>query len=596
MPQSIEFHPDFIAGTWTMDVITTGTDDVLTESGATIQAETTEPVVSASKSNVTKTYTLVSSTSSDVSYQASDQLYTIPKITTTQETPDLPCSVSGSTGITFSIADYNGVTAPTWVTIDSSVGTLSITTPLLSSDTVFSFYINSLVSGLTGPVQKLIQITVQTWAVSNCVTWSDSSVSIWIAWNSGYNLTSGAWVAIIPPSSTSAGSSKSSSSSTGSSKSSSSIPAIDIVPELKTSGESASATTQSVIWVVVFASSISSFTNASSMASLWAMVNQVQLFFMLLLTNAFIPESIKITITGQTFELNPFESISFIDSSKYKRLIDKFNYNVNNPMLNSFNVESASTFYNWFSFLVILVLIAILHIFVYIAQKKILACREPWRWGILFKFLRFVIIRIFEVLTFGYYIRLVLEINEYMIISSINEIHNFDYSKTALLISLCFAHFVLLSYLILIIFLIIFSLSSYQIASNHHNKLSEFFSGLKSSKKHRLYVAFLVLRRWIFVAVLISFNSSLVIIKTAILTGVQLLYLISMIVRRPFEDTKCNIIEILNELIFLLLLGSLLIYNSEVAWTETVAYIYIWIIGSNTVVVGFIILGKFIKN
>ena len=110
-----------------------------------------------------------------------------------QATPDLPCSSSGSTAISFTIADYNGVIAPTWVSISLSSGQLTISTPKVSSNTDYSFYINSAVTGVSSSVQKVITITVFVCTVSNWARWSSVSSTIWISWNSGYTVNAGSW-------------------------------------------------------------------------------------------------------------------------------------------------------------------------------------------------------------------------------------------------------------------------------------------------------------------------------------------------------------------------------------------------------------------
>ena len=102
-----------------------------------------------------------------MNYQTNDQSFSIAESTTTQVSPDLPCSVSGTTAISYTIANYLTTTAPSWVTIDSSTGTLSVTAPEVSSNTEYDFYINSAVSGVSDPIQKLIKLTIMDCTASN---------------------------------------------------------------------------------------------------------------------------------------------------------------------------------------------------------------------------------------------------------------------------------------------------------------------------------------------------------------------------------------------------------------------------------------------
>ena len=156
--------------------------------------------------------------------------------------PDLTCTYSGSTSITYSIANYL-TQVPSWVSINSTSGQLSIVTPNVTADTTYSFYINSVVSGTTN--QKLISVTVLNWAVESCSTCS-SSPSICSVCNTGYNLTTSGTCLI----------------------------------NTTTASESAkaqAAASQAVTGAVSWITGILGFSNVSSLANLWSMLGQVQL-------------------------------------------------------------------------------------------------------------------------------------------------------------------------------------------------------------------------------------------------------------------------------------------------------------------------------
>ena len=121
-------------------------------------------------------------------YLTQKQAYSISQFTSVQINADLPCSHSGITSITYSIGDYSTSLTPTWITINSTTGTLSISTPGVNSDTELNFYIISSVNGLANPIQKRIVLTIKAWAVSNCLKCLRTSIYIWEQCNSGYNL------------------------------------------------------------------------------------------------------------------------------------------------------------------------------------------------------------------------------------------------------------------------------------------------------------------------------------------------------------------------------------------------------------------------
>ena len=194
MAQAISAHPDFQASSaWSMTILSQGTEDIISDSGQTIGSVSESSTVSATVppyTNLTLVYTLFTSFTSDVNYQTNDQTFSVVEGSTVQKSPDLPWSASGSTSISFSISNYI-TTAPSWVSIDSSLGTLAIVAPEVNSDTEYDFYINSVISGVTVSVKKLIKLTILNWAASDWQKWSSSNSTTCETWKSGFSLSSG---------------------------------------------------------------------------------------------------------------------------------------------------------------------------------------------------------------------------------------------------------------------------------------------------------------------------------------------------------------------------------------------------------------------
>ena len=196
-------------------------------------------------------YSLISSTPSDAYIQISSQALSVSESTTITQIPNLSCSFSGSTSITYSLSSYNGAIIPSFVSIDSATGVLTIAAPSVSSSTNYSFYITSTISGMSNPVQKVINLTIKKCTVSNCLICLVSDSSVCTTCNPGFSLSSGSCN----------------------------------LPETKTSetkiSETAkllSTTNQVVVGAVILISVGPSLTNLSSMASLWSVINQMQIF------------------------------------------------------------------------------------------------------------------------------------------------------------------------------------------------------------------------------------------------------------------------------------------------------------------------------
>ena len=177
------------------------------------------------------------------------------------------------------------------------------------------------------------------------------------------------------------------------------------------------------------------------------------------------------------------------------------------------------------------------------------------------------------------YIRLLLEINEFVLVSSINEVNSVKSFEGYLVISFGFAVLLIIGSLVWIIVALFLSLSSYQIIDKKHNKLSKFFSEFKAKKNCRIWVITLLIRRLFFISILISLssvNSKIIIIGAlSVLNIINIIFIICM---RPYEESKDNFLDIVNKFLFLTLLSFLIYYNSERDWTVLVAYIYMSVV------------------
>ena len=87
--------------------------------------------------------------------------FSVSESTISIQNPNLPCSFLGSTSIVYRLISYDGANIPSFVSIDSATGVLSISAPKVSSSTNYSFYIVSTVSGVSGPIVKIINLTVK---------------------------------------------------------------------------------------------------------------------------------------------------------------------------------------------------------------------------------------------------------------------------------------------------------------------------------------------------------------------------------------------------------------------------------------------------
>ena len=321
-------------------------------------------------------------------------------------------------------------------------------------------------------------------------------------------------------------------------------------------------------------------------------MNQVQLYFLLFLTRAFIPLDIETVITGNTVTLNLPQYFDFQKTDFYSLIFDNFNFDLTNKEYDLLDVQSDSTAYNIGPTIILGVIIIILHIFVFLIYKLLSMFSEENRWSLLLKYAKLVLNKSLNILTFGYYIRYILEMNQFILISSVHEVYSFNSDNTLNIVSLVFAILMLVSCLLLILLVTYLSLTSYEVDEDKHNKLGEIFSGVKMQKKHKFYVVALLIRRTVFIVILITSESISSRATIGVLSGLQLGYLIFLAFIRPFEEFKCNAIEIMNEIYFLFLLSSLIYLNTEDNWNQSITNSYIFFLTSNTIVAFLIVFGK----
>ena len=427
--ESIGFHSDFASNTVALTALSSG-QETITSVSASISSPTSQTASAWTCSIMSLTYNLNPSNEyiSDVYFQVSVQSLSMNENTILNITPDLSCSVSGSTSLSFSIASYNGETIPSFVSIDVTSGLLSISSLEVTADTVYHFYVNTLNSTATFPAHKLIELTVknvvvttstsatpsstppqQSCLVSNCKSCISTSNYIWSEWNSGYGLQSGSWYVLCCSSTTTSWPSKHISNWTTTSAS--------VI---------AGTTTNSVVGATAWIAVGSSLMNAASFSSLWSMVNQLQLFFLLLITNIYLPDGVTATITQSNFFVFPFSFFKIKHIGSIDIGIDNFDIELNNANIEYFGINSESTLFNIYPLWASLILIFILHFTVYWILKYLLICKTDGRWSKLITIMKYIFNRMYFMLTYGYYIRTLMETYQYILVSSLNEIYYYD--------------------------------------------------------------------------------------------------------------------------------------------------------------------------
>ncbi|CAI2363645.1 unnamed protein product [Moneuplotes crassus] len=322
-----------------------------------------------------------------------------------------------------------------------------------------------------------------------------------------------------------------------------------------------------------------SLLNSSSPMAIWSMANQMQLLMLLLLTQASLPADVVGYISGnQMFSFN-MNFLPIKNNMVSKVPLDWLKQNQTNIGLGDMGMESGSSFNNNFGIICTLLILVIFHCLWSLLPRTIddddpRDCKE--------KTLKFVG-WIWKILTFGVYIRLVLEAYQNILLSSFNEIKNFEPSSLHIAVSTTTA----------VVFVILMSLVFYwalkqinrDFDPKQHSKSKELVAGLKDSKAARLFTTLLLLRRFVFCVWLIMFSFTGYYYLVPGMLLVQVLYTSYMIVVRSFKEPANNVIECLNEIFYVLIVAYLMKYNTKHAWTSMSTKIYIYILMLNNIVV-----------
>ena len=298
-------------------------------------------------------------------------------------------------------------------------------------------------------------------------------------------------------------------------------------------------------------------------------------------------------IESSDFASNIYEYIPFRKLNIVSFFITSFEFELTNQLLEPPGIKYDSSFANIFPILMWISLMILFTIFIYLLRLFLSKFRESGRWSCFVKTIHWVTDKLYKAMVLSYFIRNALEMSQFVLITSVYEVYKNNTMNSSRIISFAFAILMIVIYLLMVGLVMYLAFSSYKPNASDHNKLEEFFRGLKIHKKYKLYVVvLLLLRRITFITLLITWvviSSRVLII---ILALIQVVYFVFLTWTRPCNEVKGNLIEILNEIYFSFLLIVLSFINSENDWNNVKTNIYLWVLVSNTLLVFIIVSSK----
>ena len=396
---SIDAHSDFSSASGSMNALQASTNDITSDAKTISSLLDTSTFYSPTYPNKTTEYSESLKSTSDVNYQTQDESISVLENNNSEYTPNLSCSTTGSTSISYSIGDYNDTNlAPDWVSINSSSGVLTIKAPNVSSDTEYYFYINSKITGVSNPIKKLIKLTVLNCIVVNWNVCSNTSGSSWNKCSTGFNLSSGVWL----------------SSSSGNSTAVEKSPSIII---------------QVFVGLTLVVTLISSYMGFASISWFWSMINQLQLFFLLILTRSHMPDDVIETITGAKIALNFSGLFHLQDSSAYKSVFQNAYFELSNPTFSLLDLYSECVIFNISPLLILIFLTLMIFVLFYFLNKQLSNWNMQNVCPRIAQKLRYIGSYSSWVILAKVYIRSIILMNLYILLSAAYEINYFKSSS-----------------------------------------------------------------------------------------------------------------------------------------------------------------------
>ena len=132
--------------------------------------------------------------------------------------------------------------------------------------------------------------------------------------------------------------------------------------------------------------------------------------------------------------------------------------------MSSVGINYISTIVNIFSILIFLILAILLHLCIFVLKLILSKCNSRNCW--LCRWINKLIDKVFNLLTFDYYIRNVMEISQFFLISSINELYVDKTTETHRLTSFIYTVLMITLFVMLLLFIQYLIFSFYKLNKN----------------------------------------------------------------------------------------------------------------------------------
>ena len=348
-----------------------------------------------------------------------------------------------------------------------------------------------------------------------------------------------------------------------------------------------SGATSAVVWVIIVVNLVSSVKIAGSVQGI--MVVQLIVIFL------YIGVSLPPLIGKTTNNMEPFMGSFFFIIVPFESDLDSSVGYLRN-LEESFEItDSSSAFVNLLPLIFVsLIIFPIINLMVFLIHKCFEKRKDSW--------LKRLIDKLNSWFIFNFYIRFFMIVYMFIMFSVFKELHLWLDGESGKLISrlFCLALFTICTGVILLVgfywfkFAHINEKKSTIKESNLREKFSTLFSGIKTTRIHRLHSLIFFVKRYLICAVIFLLKDIGVDLKLIILLTIQLCSLLWSIGLRSYQGIKDQIIEIICESLFTVLLMWVLFQEEVSDWTKTSTYCFIFLIIGGFVAQLIVTIGNFL--
>ena len=126
--------------------------------------------------------------------------------------------------------------------------------------------------------------------------------------------------------------------------------------------------------------------------------------------------------------------------------------------------------------------------------------------------------------------------------------------------------------------------------------LAEVYDGFKDIAWSKLYMFIFILRRFLMASVIVFMRNTNVWIRCVSFTVIQIAALVYTLIFRPFDETNDNLIELINEITYLIICITITVCNEESRWFSSLDGILIFSLMIVGILIGIIIIVSIVTD